>query len=280
MRGRDHLHTVPSVARGHSPRGLALARAGAFGLACASVLTKLLAADAPLPEARAALAAALPPQGSIARPLAQRLAERRPAPRAAPRTPPPTMRLRHGWGENQRHLARGSRRRGAPHVAPGRAWDGVITSEARPALVGGPRRSPSRLRWLSPQPWARRSPAPRMLLPGPGPPFFAPPPTPASLLASTAELILRAKLQQAKAVQVDVDGGGAELLAGRVRGVRVRGQAWSTPLQLNCRSLDVRVGGASIDLAGLATQRILLRQPALGQAAIVFNPTPTPNPNT
>ena len=118
-----------------------------------------------------------------------------------------------------------------------------------------------------------------MLLPGPGPPFFAPPPTPASLLASTAELILRAKLQQAKAVQVDVDGGGAELLAGRVRGVRVRGQAWSTPLQLNCRSLDVRVGGASIDLAGLATQRILLRQPALGQAAIVFNPTPTPNPN-
>ena len=119
-----------------------------------------------------------------------------------------------------------------------------------------------------------------MLLPGPGPPFFAPPPTPASLLASTAELILRAKLQQARAVQVDVDGGGAELLAGRVRGVRVRGQAWSTPLQLNCRSLDVRVGGASIDLAGLATQRILLRQPALGQAAIVFNPTPTPNPNT
>ena len=44
-----------------------------------------------------------------------------------------------------------------------------------------------------------------------------------------------------------------------------------TPQQLCCRSLDVRVGRASIDLAGLATQRILLRQPALGQAAIVFN---------
>ena len=51
----------------------------------------------------------------------------------------------------------------------------------------------------------------------------------------------------------------------------MRGEAWSTPKQLNCRSLDVTVGRASIDLAGLATQRILLRQPALGQAAIVFN---------
>ena len=44
-----------------------------------------------------------------------------------------------------------------------------------------------------------------------------------------------------------------------------------TPQQLCCRSLDVSVGRASIDLAGLATQRILLRQPALGRAAIVFN---------
>ena len=169
---------------------------GSFGLACASVLTKLvchtglepqtsrpqaallltrfeprlgqLATDAPLPDGRAAVAAALPPQGSIARPIAQRIAERRPGPRAAaPRTPPPpAMRL---GGRPERHGAP----RGAPRVVPGRAW----------ASLGRPLRSP---------------PPPRMLLPRPGLPFFAPPPTPASLLASTAELILRAKLQQVR----------------------------------------------------------------------------------
>ena len=30
-------------------------------------------------------------------------------------------------------------------------------------------------------------------------------------------------------MQVDVDGGGVELLSGGVRGVRVRGEGWSTP---------------------------------------------------
>ena len=49
---------------------------GTFGLAAASVVTRLLATAAPLPEGRAAVAAALPPDRSIARPVAQRISER------------------------------------------------------------------------------------------------------------------------------------------------------------------------------------------------------------
>ena len=101
-------------------------------------------------------------------------------------------------------------------------------------------------------------------------PPFAPKPT--DLLATTAELILRAKLRKAAAVKVDVDGSGPELIGGAVRGVRVRGSDWNTPMSLSCRTLDVSVGRASIDFPALATQqRILLKQPALGSAAIRFS---------
>ena len=71
---------------------------------------------------------------------------------------------------------------------------------------------------------------------------------------------------------VVVDGSGPELIGGAVRGMRVRGSDWNTPMSLSCRTLDVSVGRASIDFPALATQqRILLKQPALGSAAISFS---------
>ena len=91
-------------------------------------------------------------------------------------------------------------RRGAPRVAPGRAWAALGRTELN-APLAATLAAPLAAAARSGRP-LRSPPPPRMLLPGPGLPFFAPPPTPASLLASTAELILRAKLQQAAAVQV------------------------------------------------------------------------------
>ena len=95
---------------------------------------------------------------------------------------------------------------------------------------------------------------------------------PSSLLARTAEVILRARLRTAASVQVDVDAKPQELLSGGFRGVRVVGADWCTPMRLSCRALDVSVGTARIDFGSLVTkQRILMQTAAVGQASIVFD---------
>ena len=100
-------------------------------------------------------------------------------------------------------------------------------------------------------------------------PSLAPPP-PGELLSKVAEIVLRARLRECGAVQVQVkDTGG--LLFGSVEGVRVSGRRWSTPLKLSCRSLDVSVGRTAIDFGALAAkQRIVLQRPSTGKAEISF----------
>ena len=71
--------------------------------------------------------------------------------------------------------------------------------------------------------------------------FPSPLTQPTSLIASTAELILRARLRTVTSVDVDVDGSGPELLGGGVQGVRIRGTNWCTPMSLSCRTLDISV---------------------------------------
>lgn len=98
------------------------------------------------------------------------------------------------------------------------------------------------------------------------------PPSPQRLLSQVAELVLRARLRQCDSCEIDVKADPASVLAGGVNGVTVRGRNWCTPMQLSCRSLDVDVGSTAIDLVALTTkQRILLKQPAEGAAAIRFS---------
>jgi len=90
----------------------------------------------------------------------------------------------------------------------------------------------------------------------------------AQLLSSVAEIVLRSRLRSPTRVAVEVQSTLPELLSGSVRGVRVWGRDWCTPLRLSCRSLDVRVGSTAIDGTALfATRRILLQKPAMGDTA-------------
>eukprot|EP00967_Tisochrysis_lutea_P135722 scaffold241249_cov34-Tisochrysis_lutea.AAC.2 len=107
--------------------------------------------------------------------------------------------------------------------------------------------------------------------------FRIPPPPQAApidgLISTVAEAILRGRLQQADRVEVRVDSGSPiELISGTVRGVRVRGSNWCTPMRLSCRSLEVSVGRAAVDVPSLITkQAITLVQPAIGKATISFS---------
>merc|ERR1712183_815679 len=57
-----------------------------------------------------------------------------------------------------------------------------------------------------------------------------------------AEVVLRGRLTSCKSVVVSVDSTPPEILGGLVRGVKVQGKGWSTPLRLSCTELDVSVG--------------------------------------
>eukprot|EP00962_Isochrysis_galbana_P045847 scaffold18197_cov122-Isochrysis_galbana.AAC.7 len=105
---------------------------------------------------------------------------------------------------------------------------------------------------------------------------FPQPPQPPGvddLISAVAEGVLWGRLRKAEKVDVQVDSGSPiELLGGAVRGVRIRGVGWSTPLQLSCRSLDVSVGSAAVDVSALVTKRIIsLQRPATGSATIRFS---------
>jgi hypothetical protein len=93
------------------------------------------------------------------------------------------------------------------------------------------------------------------------------------LISAVAEGVLWGRLRKAEKVDVQVESGSPiELLGGAVRGVRIRGISWSTPLQLSCRSLDVSVGSAAVDVNALFTKRIIsLQRPATGSATIRFS---------
>ena len=96
------------------------------------------------------------------------------------------------------------------------------------------------------------------------------PPAPSRLLSQVAEFILRARLRECGSCDIEASADAASILAGGVKSVRIKGQRWCTPMRLSCRELDIAVGATSVDFPALASRRILLKKPALGDATISF----------
>ncbi|KAJ1490742.1 hypothetical protein T484DRAFT_3298053 [Baffinella frigidus] len=113
------------------------------------------------------------------------------------------------------------------------------------------------------------APPSMQILPGFGPP------SPGVILSRVAEVGLKLKLARHRGVAVDVTASPAKILAGGVEGVQVSGKLWASPGKLTCKQLDVQVGETVIDIPQLLSPfspQIVMKVPARGTAAIVFDP--------
>eukprot|EP00271_Cylindrocystis_brebissonii_P015522 TRINITY_DN38438_c0_g1_i1.p1 TRINITY_DN38438_c0_g1~~TRINITY_DN38438_c0_g1_i1.p1 ORF type:complete len:394 (-),score=48.74 TRINITY_DN38438_c0_g1_i1:297-1478(-) len=95
-----------------------------------------------------------------------------------------------------------------------------------------------------------------------------------NLLAGVATVALKSRLRAYDVVETQIDCSLRGLLQGYVKGVRIVGAGWQSPLELTCRDLEVTVTDVQLDVKALVSkQMITLLKPPIGRASIGFNST-------
>jgi hypothetical protein len=98
--------------------------------------------------------------------------------------------------------------------------------------------------------------------------------SPAQVVSDVATAVLKTPLvlKRYTAVRCDVDLAFDGALTGKVNGVKIRGERWSSPRELTCESISFDVGACELDIgAALSMQGIKLVREAKGCATLVFD---------
>lgn len=98
--------------------------------------------------------------------------------------------------------------------------------------------------------------------------------SPAQVISEVATAVLKTPLvlKRYTAVRCDVDLAFDGAITGKVNGVKIRGERWSSPRDLTCESISFDVGECELDIgAALSMQGIKLVRAAQGTASLVFD---------
>eukprot|EP00775_Hariotina_reticulata_P012375 gene12375-12509_t len=94
----------------------------------------------------------------------------------------------------------------------------------------------------------------------------------ADILENVANIALRSRLKECRSVATSVACDTWSLLAGRVKGVKLRGEGWRSPKNLTAQLLEATLGEVVIDPAAVVLrQQIALTNMPVGTAHVVFN---------